>query len=120
MAVKLRKGERFLFMAGLAMDDTSPDVAISLAAISAINSSDAILLVAKGSFPSGQEHEKAASELIAAGFGQEATHLRRAIGNKHKAQYQARHCSMRDAEVAQSHAQRLLDSAKEQARKAAE
>jgi hypothetical protein len=107
---KIEKARQFLDMAELA-GDAYFDAAASLAVSAAINASDALSVLAKGSYLTGDNHDEAAVWLRKAGFQTASKHLARALAYKSKAQYSAARCTEKDAADAIKHARRLLDEA---------
>lgn len=99
-------------MVGLLVADTAFDAAVSLAVSAGINASDALILHATGSIPTGSGHEEAVRLLRRAGHSTAASQLQRLLSVKSVAQYSARRCSSEEADQALQRGERLIDLAR--------
>jgi hypothetical protein len=112
IAAKLAKAAEFLLGAEI-MGDSAFDATVSLAVSAGINSSDVIMLKATGSFPTREQHDRAARLLDEAGFASAGRQLTRLLALKPSAQYSARRCTQNEAVQALQNARRLFDRAKQ-------
>ncbi len=107
------KAQEFLDAAEMLLDLDMLNVAISSAALSGINSKDAICLRLTGRTDKTERHSDAAKELTQAGADAAALApaLKRLIAAKNKAQYRSTSATPSDARNAVRQAKRMYEGA---------
>lgn len=107
---RLGKAENFLQVAQAALGSNN-DPAASDAVLAGIAAADAVCCHRLGRRSAGDDHGEALSLLRQADHTLESS-LRRLLGSKHRAQYDARPISEGEAEQAVKRAGRLVDAAR--------
>lgn len=109
----LAKAQEFLDAAEVLLELDMFDVAISSAALSGVNSKDAICLKLTGRTEKTERHSDAATELAQAGGNAAALAptLKRLMAAKNKAQYRHTRATPTDARTAVRQAKRMYESA---------
>jgi uncharacterized protein (UPF0332 family) len=110
--IHVKKAREFLLAAEIFEGEEQVHVQISLAAISAINSGDALLL-SKGQTAYGSNHNEAVTRLRKMGFVAESRDLHKALRDKNPAQYHPKLLRETAAKAALDAATHMLESAEE-------